>query len=120
MGPEWSTFLVTPTRSSAARIHAHVDETDIYLSLGRGAVYELVRDGRRYSDLTQLDELRALCLAAVRGEFSETVWLKGDDVVGARGRARIGSREVGDLWRQVFTNPLRRTRKRVYAYDPYD
>lgn len=28
--------------------------------------------------------------------------------------------EVGDLWRQVFTNPLRRTRKRVYAYDPYD
>ena len=41
-------------------------------------------------------------------------------VGGARGRARIGSGEVGDLWRQVFTNPLRRTRKRVYAYDPYD
>jgi hypothetical protein len=56
----------------------------------------------------------------VRGEFDETVWLKGDDVVGARGRAKIGSGEVGDLWRQVFTNPLRRTRKRVYAYDPYD
>jgi hypothetical protein len=120
LGPEWSTVLVTPPRSSAARIHAHVDETDIHLSLGRGAVYELVPDGRRYSDLTQLDELRALCLAAVRGEFSETVWLKGDDVVGARGRARIASGEVGDLWRQVFTNPLRRTRKRVYAYDPYD
>jgi hypothetical protein len=116
----WSTFTVTPTRSSAARIQVAVDAPDIYLSLGRGAVYELVPEGRRYSDLTQLDELRALCLAAVRGEFDETVWLKGDDVVGARGRAKIGSGEVGDLWRQVFTNPLRRTRKRVYAYDPYD
>jgi hypothetical protein len=120
LGPEGSTFVVTPTRSSAAHIRAHVDETDIYLSLGRGAVYELVPEGRRYSDLTQLDELRALCLAAVRGEFTETVWLKGDDVVGARGRAKVGSDEVGDLWRQVFTNPLRRTRKRFCTYDPYE
>jgi hypothetical protein len=97
-----------------------MDETNIYLSLGRGAVYELAPEGQRYTDLAQLDEFRAICLAAVRGEFTETVWLKGDEVIGARGRAKIGSGEVGDYWRQVFTNPLRRTRKRDYSYDPYE
>jgi hypothetical protein len=70
--------------------------------------------------LTQLDELRALCLAAVRGEFRETVWFKGEDVVGGRGWAKVGSREVGHLWRQASTNPLRRTRKQLCGYDPYE
>jgi hypothetical protein len=43
-----------------------------FVSLGRGAVFELGPEGRDYSDLTQIDELRALCLAAVRGDFRET------------------------------------------------
>jgi hypothetical protein len=115
-----SSFVVTPARSSAARIHVDVVAPDAYLSLGRGAIYELGPKGRDYSDLNQLDELRALCLAAIRGEFTETVWLKGEGVIGGRGRAKIGSSEVGHFWRQVFTNPLRRTRKPVYRYDCYD
>jgi hypothetical protein len=118
-GNPWSTYNVTPSRSSAARIQVAVD-AGIFVSLGRGAVFELGPEGRDYSDLTQLDELRALCLAAVRGDFSETVWFKGDEVIGGRGWAKIGSDEVGHRWRQVFTNPLRRTRRRLYAYDPYE
>ena len=74
-------------------------------------------EGREYSDLSQLDELRAHCLAVIRGEFTETVWQKGDKVIGGRGRARVGSNQVGNFWRHVFTNPLRRTRKRRYAYE---
>lgn len=88
--------------------------------MGRGAVYEVPPEGRRYSDLSQLDEVRALCLAAIRGEFRETVWFKGEDVVAGRGWATIGSEEVGDLWRQLFTNPLRLRRKRSFAYSPYE
>lgn len=91
----------------------------IFVSLGRGAVFELGPEGRDYSDLMQLDELRALCLAAIRGDFRETVWFKGDEVIGGRGWAKVGSEEVGHRWRQVFTNPFRRTRKRLYAYEPY-
>ena len=77
-------FALTPNRPSAARIHIDVDEQAriAFLAIGRGAVYEIPSDGRRYSDLSQLDELRALCLAAVRGEFRETVSLKGHEVVG--------------------------------------
>jgi hypothetical protein len=50
------------------------------------------------ADLTQIDELHALCLAAVRGDFRETVWFKGDEVIGSRGWAKIGSDEVGHRW----------------------
>jgi hypothetical protein len=112
-------FIVTPARPTAATIHVAVADPDIYLSLGRGAVYELAPAGRSYTELEQLDELRALCLAGIRGEFRETVWVKGDDVVGGRGWATVGSAEVGHLWRQAFTNPLRRARKSSHSYQPY-
>jgi hypothetical protein len=120
LGERTSSFTVTRTRGSAARIHVDVVPPNIYPSLGRGAVYELGPQGRDSTDLTQLDELRALCLAAIRGDFTETVWMKGDDAVGGRGRARVGSGEVGHFWRQAFTNPFRRTTKHMYPYDPYD
>jgi len=114
-------FVLAPNRPSAARIHIDVDEQAriAFLAIGRGAVYEVPSDGHRYSDLSQLDELRALCLAAVRGEFRETVTFKGDEVVGGRGYARVASEEVGDLWRRVFTNPLRFSKKRSFEYEPY-
>ena len=115
-------FALTPNRPSAARIYIDVDEQAriAFLAIGRGAVYEVPSDGHRYSDLSQLDELRALCLAAVRGEFRETVSFKGDEVVGGRGYAVVGSQEVGDLWRRAFTNPLRLSKKRSFEYEPYD
>jgi hypothetical protein len=119
---ESGSVVLSPKRPSAARIHIDVDEEAriVFLSLGLGAVYEVTSGGHCYSDLSQLDEVRALCLAAVRGEFRETVWFKGDKVVAARGYARVGSAEVGDLWRRVFTNPLRSRRKCLYEYEPYD
>jgi hypothetical protein len=122
LGGEWNSFILTPTRPSAARIHVDVDEDSgiVFLSLGRGAVFEVPPEGRRYSDLSQLDEVRALCLATIRGEFRETVWLKGEDVVGGRGSATVGSEEVGDLWRQLFTNPLRLRKKRSFEYEAYE
>jgi hypothetical protein len=96
-GGESNSFTLTPIQPSAALIHIDVDEDSetIYLSMGRGAVYEVPPEGRGYSDLSQLDEVRALCLAAIRSEFRETVWFKGKDVVGGRGWATVGSEEVG-------------------------
>jgi hypothetical protein len=122
LGVEWNSFMLTPIRPSAAPIHIDVDEDSgiVFLSLGRGAVFEVSPEGRRYSDLSQLDEVRALCLATIRGEFRETVWFKGEDVVGGRGWATVGSEEVGDSWRQLFTNPLRFRKKRSFEYEPYD
>jgi hypothetical protein len=115
-------FIITPSNPSAARILLNLsDESDdISLCLGRGAIFEVPPEGHRYSDLNSLDEIRALCLAAIRGNFVETVSFKGTEVVGARGKARIGNAEVGDTWRKVFTNPLRPTRKETFTYRPYE
>jgi hypothetical protein len=88
------------------------------VSLGRGSVFEVPREGHRYTDLDCLDEIRALCVAAIRGELRETVVFKGDEVVGADTRLKVGSTEIGDSWRQL-TNPFRRPVKRSFEYEPY-
>jgi hypothetical protein len=88
------------------------------VSLGLGAVFEVPRGGHRYTDLNFLDEIRALCVAAIRGEFRETVLFKGDQVVGADAKIRVGSIETGDSRRRL-TNPLRRPVRRSYGYEPY-
>jgi hypothetical protein len=69
--------------------------------------------------LDYLDEVRAICLAAIRGDVSETAWFKGSEIVGGAGKVKIGTSEVGDTWRQLFTNPLRRSRKKSFNYEPY-
>lgn len=113
-------LVVTPANPSAARIHVEVEEQldVVAVSLGRGAIFEVPAEGHRYTDLDCLDEVRALCVAAIRGELRETVLFKGDEVVGADATIKIGSIETGDSWRQ-FTNPLRRPVKRSFDYEPY-
>jgi hypothetical protein len=114
-------LILSPSNPAAAPIHIHVDhESDvIWVTIGRGAVFEVPREGHRYSDLAYLDEVRAICFAAIRGEVEETVWFKGEDVVGGTAKAKIGSRETGDSWRQLFTNPLRHRTKKSFTYEPY-
>ena len=113
-------FLLIPSKPSAARVHVDVEEHSdvVAVSLGRGAVFEVPREGHRYTDLDFLDEIRALCVAAVKGKLRETVLFKGDKVVGADAKLRVGTVETGDSWRQL-TNPLRRPVRRAYEYEPY-
>ena len=73
-----------------------------------GGVFEVPASGRRYSDLDQFDEVRALCLAAVDGRYRETVWMIGDEVVRARGVVTIGSAQVPALWAHLRWNLLKR------------
>lgn len=135
-GPEHSELIVTdlrpdgtevlvrvsPKRPSGASILVHVDEhvPVIDVTLGRGGFYEVPLERGRYTDLTALDEVRALCLAAVKGRYRETVWLKGDDVIRSSGVAHIGSREAPVRWAQLSTNPFRRAMRLDLAYEPYD
>jgi hypothetical protein len=116
------TAALTPQKTTAASVVAHVDDEQpvIDVILGRGGFYEVPPNGRRYSDLAQLDEVRALCLAAIRGQYRETVWLRGDNVVRSRGVAEIGSAEAPINWAQVSFSLFRRARCRRFDYDPYD
>jgi len=113
--------LLTPTNEHSAevRIEVMADLPQVFVNAGRGGVFEVPVEGRRYSDLDALDEIRAICVAVIHGEFHERVWLKGEEVVGGHGVVRIGSSEAGDRWRKLFTNPFTRTVKRSYSYAPY-
>jgi hypothetical protein len=114
-------LILIPSNAAAARIHVYVEEDSdvVGVTIGHSAVFEVPLEGHRYSDLPYLDEIRAICLAAIRGDVEETVWFKGGEVIGGTARARIGSREVGDSWRRLFTNPLRHRTKSTFLYEPY-
>lgn len=116
-----TTFTLSPANADAAEIEVIVarDLPAVGITIGRGAVYEVPVEGHRYTDLDFGEEIRAICLAAVDGGVRETVWYKGSDVVGGRGYAHIGSREVGDHWRKLLSNPLRRAVKVSFSYEPY-
>ena len=114
-------ILLSPKgeHSADVRIDIMAGNPHVFISAGHGGIFEVPPEGHRYSDLDLLDEIRAICLAVIRGEFRETVWFKGDEVVGGHGVVRIGSSDVGDRWRKVFSNPFTRTVRRSYSYAPY-
>jgi hypothetical protein len=55
----------------------------------------------------------------MNGLFTETIWLKGDEVVQTRGEVRIGDKAVPHFWRRLFTNPFRRRQKESISYTPF-
>jgi len=116
------TARIEPSNPGAAEVAVHVESgvPVIDVILGKGGFFEVSTERSRFSDLEEpLDEVRALCLAAVRGNYRETIRLKGDEVVSSRGIVTIGSREEPVRWKQLFTNPFRRSVHRVLRYEPY-
>lgn len=113
---------LTPKRAKGAPVLVHLEEGVplIDVTLGRGGFFEVPIAQGRYTDLTALDEVRALSLAAVRGTYRETIWIKRDEVVRSHGVAQIGGREVPVRWAQLISNPFRRARRLELTYEPYD
>ena len=117
---EGLTLSLTPSSPTAAQISVRVDNPyEVTLSFGKGSIYEVPTRGRRYTDAPFREEVRLLCSAVMGGRFTETIWLKGDEVVQTRGEVRIGDKVIPHFWRQLFTNPFRRRRKKTISYTPF-
>lgn len=117
---EGLTISLIPSSPTAAQISVRVDNAyEVTLSFGKGSIYEVPTRGRRYTNSPFLEEVRLLCSAVMKGLFTETIWLKGDEVVQTRGEVRIGDKVVPHFWRQLFTNPFRRRRKETISYTPF-
>ncbi len=101
-------------------VHAEAGLAIIDVGLGLGGFFEVPRAGRRYSDLDQLDEVRALLLAAVEGRYRETVWLLDEEAVRSNGVVTIGTTDVPVVWAQFRLNPFRRPVRREFDYAPYE
>jgi hypothetical protein len=117
---EGLTIALVPSSPTAAQIGVRVDNAlEVTLGFGKGSIYEVPAKGKRYTDSPCVEEVRLLCLAVINGLFTETIWLKGDEVVQARGEVRIGDKVVPHFWREILTNPLQRRRKERIMYTPF-
>ncbi|MFL5952692.1 MAG: hypothetical protein ACJ76I_01095 [Gaiellaceae bacterium] len=115
-------FKLTPSNPRAAQITVHVEDGVglVDVMLGQGGFFEVrARRGTRFA-ASDMDEVRALICAAIRGRYKETIWLKGDEVVQSRASATVGTGTLPLRWKQLFTNPLRRSVRRDIDYEPYE
>jgi hypothetical protein len=113
-------MTLRPANEQAASITIHVMEgvPVVDLVLGEGGFYEVRMDqGIEQREVKQ--RILRLAAAAIEGNYSETLWKKGDDVVRSRGTAIVGGNPVAVSWRQLFTNPFQRTRRSDRHYAPY-
>lgn len=115
-----TTVLLQPSNPDAAPIAAIVPGGGggVTLVIGRGSFFEIPREGRRYTHLPLIEEVRAICTAAVRQGLEETVEFRGPELLKGTGTIRLAE-PVTVRWRRAFFNPFRaRTRERV-KYQPY-
>jgi len=112
---------LTPRSPASAPVVVHTDEGDVIdVVIGRGGFFEVDARRGRYTSLPPLDEIRALVLAAVRGDYRETIWVHRGEVVRSIGIARIGTREVPIRWAQLSLRLLQRPKRVEIQYVPYD
>ena len=116
-------LILTPVHDDAARIHAEFDpDFGIYLSLGKGSVFDLPYGRRYYSSLGFLEELEGLCRAAMIGQFRERVTLVGAQVVGASSEVVFPGPQgptATEAWRRLKLFPFRKKTEEVLVYKPY-
>lgn len=107
-----------PNSEHAAPVTAFVlDKADVNLQLGHASVLELVDPDHE----KVLQAIQEYIEAVTSGRFRETVWMKGDRVLRARGWVEVGGRTHRIFYRdaQVSVFGRGRSKKIHYSYPPY-
>jgi len=114
--------IVKPTNVKAAEIDARLKlDFGVYLTLGKGTVFELPLKGKRYTNLPFFEELEAICKAVVLGKFEEGVSFVQDTVSSATGAVIIEGRKdmITDSWVKIGWNLFRKKRTVHLTYESY-
>ncbi len=109
---------IIPTLSKSAPILIHFDTEPsiIDLTIGESTRFEIFKDK---AGCPGLEYLKSICIAVVEGNFRETVWYKSDDIVKAEGELVINNKVVKSSYKKLLSNPLAKTIKKHYDYNPY-
>lgn len=101
----------TPVNRNAARIAAIIAGDGVVLELGQGSRAEL--------DVADTDpSVEDVCRAVIEGHLQEEIFVRGDRVIGVRGRLRLPSGDLR-LWSNAyFPLTVGATRHRV-RYESY-
>jgi hypothetical protein len=115
---------LSPTRRNAAQIAVTVPDnaaTGVTLIAGRGSFFEIPLDGHRYTNLTFLDEIGALCDATIAGNLEESVLLDRGEVLQGTGTIKLAqaSKPTTVRWRQIYFRPFRKKERKQFRYEPY-
>ena len=114
--------IVKPTNVKAAEIDARLKlDFGVYLTLGKGTVFELPLKGKRYTNLPFFEELEAICKAVTLGKFEEGVSFVQDTVSSATGAVIIEGRKdmITDSWVKIGWNLFRKKRTVHLTYESY-
>lgn len=119
---ETTEIEIRPANPHAARILAIIpkdEQRDLTLLVGEGTFFEVPPEGGRYTRYPLLDEIKTICEAVIARGCQEKVRLKeGDGVVWGKGTVDLPP-PVTVRWRQILSNPLRRTKTEQHQYEPY-
>ena len=110
---------IQPANGRAAPIRSIVGGEGVTLIFGRGAVFEVPSEGRRYTNLPCSEEVYTLCSAVTKGMFEEIITSLGSRVVGARAKIDLGDSVASSMWREVLFYLPWKTKKDSLIYPAY-
>lgn len=121
--PTEITLRIKPTRANGAPIEVTLDKDfGAYLTVGKGSVFEIRFEDKRYSERGFTDNVVALVSAIIRNGFEEDVLLADGVVTGASGVIKRGGQLANDVresWRKIRWGLFSKREREHHIYVPY-
>lgn len=122
-GPKEATLEITSTRGCGAPIEVTLDEDfGAYLTVGKGSIFEIPFDDKRYSQRGFMDSVVTLISAIINNGFEEAVLISKGEVVGASAIIRRGgslTTDAKDSWRKIGRHLFSKRERERHTYPPY-
>lgn len=114
---------ITPANPKSASIEIVLDKKfGAYLTVGRGSIFEIPFEGKRYTEADFVSEITNLVSGITHGGFQEDIFISRGKVVGASGSINAGGRlktVVSDAWMKLGWRFLSKRLREHYTYPPY-
>jgi hypothetical protein len=118
-----ATLIITSTHPNRARIEITLDgDFGAYLKIGKGSIFEIPFEGKRYSQPGFRDDVTTLIAAVIRNGFQEDVLVSKGLVVGASGTIRGGGplpADAKESWRKIGWDLFSKPEREHHTYLPY-
>jgi hypothetical protein len=109
---------ITPRAPDAAPVSARGGRYGYELVVGEGTSFEVLPEGKCYTEFSADEEVRAICEAIFAGKFSETLIYAGKTLVRTIASLEIGGKDVRLNLTHGYRPLFPKTRKHI-KYEPY-
>jgi len=117
------TVKIVSRHSDGAPIHMILDEDfGAYLTVGRGSIFEIPFEGRRYTQESFTEDVKSLIEGIIKNGFEEEILILGGVVAGASGAIKRGgaiSADIRESWRKIGLRVFAKRTREHHLYSPY-